>query len=240
MSARDRKLKELSPPLKQQILHTESRLIIIGDIHGCYDELVQLLDKTNYDKENDILISVGDLVAKGPNTSDVIDFFMTHNSYVVMGNHEWAVLRWLEQTNTYGLKQKSQHQSLSKTLRKDQLEYLKNLPHIIHIPFYNLIIAHAGVDPSKEIKDNNSYDTMHIRNILKDGTTTELTTSGYKWITNWNGPEYIIFGHDAKVQIQESEYALGIDTACVYGERLSCVIYPNKEIISVESNMRYV
>ena len=50
MSARDRKLKELSPPLKQQILHTESRLIIIGDIHGCYDELLQLLDKTNYFK----------------------------------------------------------------------------------------------------------------------------------------------------------------------------------------------
>ena len=75
---------------------------------------------------------------------------------------------------------------------------------------------------------------------IYNGISTELTDRGVQWTTEWNGPEFIVFGHDAKKRIQETEYALGLDTACVYGERLSCVIYPNKEIISVESNMRYV
>jgi predicted phosphodiesterase len=237
MSLKDKELKKIAEPLRQQTLDINNRIIIVGDIHGCYDELLELMEKVDYN-ETDVLISVGDIVAKGPKTSEVIDYFMHENRYCVMGNHEWTVLRFINNQNSYKLKKHSEHKKLSTNLRDDQLAYLQNLPHTLHIPTYNLVIVHAGVDPNKNIHDNNSYDVMHIRNIF-DGVTTELTDKGVQWTTEWNGPEFIVFGHDAKKRIQDTEHALGLDTACVYGERLSCVIYPDKQIVSVEAKKRY-
>jgi Icc-related predicted phosphoesterase len=49
------------------------RTILIGDIHGCYDEFMSLLDKVNYDKDNDRLIILGDFIDKGPKSFEIID-----------------------------------------------------------------------------------------------------------------------------------------------------------------------
>lgn len=78
----------------------DKRTIIIGDIHGCYTELLELLTKINFSPE-DILISVGDIVDRGPDSEKVVDFFKsTPNAYVVFGNHERKICKIIEGIGT--------------------------------------------------------------------------------------------------------------------------------------------
>lgn len=77
---------------------TTHRHLVIGDIHGRFNTLIELLDKANYNPESDILVSVGDLIDRGPRSVEVIDFFAAPNRYAVRGNHEQMVLnnkKWL-------------------------------------------------------------------------------------------------------------------------------------------------
>jgi serine/threonine protein phosphatase 1 len=70
-----------------------SRTIVVGDIHGCYDELVDLLEEVNF-ADNDRLISVGDLITKGPKNREVLDRFMSEPNFLtVIGNHDLALRR---------------------------------------------------------------------------------------------------------------------------------------------------
>ena len=69
----------------------ESRTIVVGDIHGCYDELMDLLDQVNFGPK-DRVVSVGDLVTKGPKNREVLELFMTDARFsAVMGNHDLAL-----------------------------------------------------------------------------------------------------------------------------------------------------
>ncbi len=79
--------------LEVQSSDLKSKLIIIGDVHGCFDELMNLLDKCGYNKDIHTLIFVGDLVNKGPKSREVIQFAMNHNALVVRGNHDDAALK---------------------------------------------------------------------------------------------------------------------------------------------------
>ncbi|HKR60529.1 MAG TPA: metallophosphoesterase, partial [Pyrinomonadaceae bacterium] len=78
-----------------------SRTIVVGDIHGCYDELVSLLDLVELQAE-DRVVAVGDLITKGPKDKDVLDLFETDNRFLsVLGNHDLAVLRyWRGEANS--------------------------------------------------------------------------------------------------------------------------------------------
>ena len=260
VSSKECKMRNIADPLKISTININNykRTIIMGDIHGCYDELINLLNKVNYDSNNDLLISVGDLIAKGPKSLEVLNFFINNkNTLCVMGNHEYAVVRWLffaesnesNKSIPIGLKPGSEHEKMAKMLNSEQIKYLYNLPHILQISTKfdidekktknNLIIVHAGINPLIDISQNNSYDVMYVRNI-HNSLATEYISNGTNWTELWKGEETIIFGHDAIRGIQIKNNSIGLDSACVYGKQLSCIIYPNKEIVSVPALNMYV
>lgn len=72
--------------------HTDQRLIIVGDVHGMYDELMQLMHKVDYDKSNDVIVFLGDMITKGYDSLGVVDFAIKHGAYCVRGNHEDEIL----------------------------------------------------------------------------------------------------------------------------------------------------
>lgn len=68
------------------------RHLIVGDLHGRYDQFMHLLDKANYDPAKDILYSVGDLIDRGPKSLECVEFFEGERRYVIKGNHEMMML----------------------------------------------------------------------------------------------------------------------------------------------------
>lgn len=253
MDEKEIKLRSSSSKLIIKNIHINyyQRLIVVGDIHGCFDEFNILLKKIKYDELNDILISVGDFLMKGPKSLETLKFFMeSKNCYSVMGNHEYTVLRWYDVINNnfeniLDLKIGSEHQLFANILNNDQISYLKRLPHIIKFNglYENLIIIHAGINPYYDLQDQKPFDIMHTRNILNKKCIEKISI-GEPWVNVlskiWKSDEIFIFGHDATRNLQRGNNFIGLDSACVYGNKLSCLIYPKKDIFSVNANKQYV
>lgn len=232
--------------LEYEYLQQFDEIVVIGDIHGCYDEFNELLEKVHSETpskrpEKCLKILVGDLVNKGPESKKVLQLCRDkyYNSILaVRGNHDEIVMnlynRWKSSKNKKEGKLEERNNWI-KGLPKRYIDYLCSLPYSISIPSLSCIIVHAGVDPSLDEPHKttplNTMITMRNIVVLKDpktGRTSYLCTKsneeGAPWATFWPGPDHIYFGHDARRRLQnEHEFATGLDTGCVYGDRLSYI-----------------
>eukprot|EP00759_Apiculatamorpha_spiralis_P017851 PhF_6_TR23954/c0_g1_i1/m.33525 len=190
-----------------------------------------------------MLCLVGDLVAKGPDSAGVIDTAMEYNALMTLGNHDWTVLRWanLALPPMPNPAAKPPHRFLAKDLNEKQLKYLQDAPHMIRIPQHNAVVVHAACrwDTPEGIDATNSYDAMHARTYVAETGGLEEAFDGVPWASVYPGPEYVVFGHDAKRKLQRYENACGIDTGCSYGNSLTALVLPGKELVSVESLRNY-
>src|ERR1044072_851175 len=124
------------------------RTIVVGDIHGCYDELEDMLAEVNFAAE-DRLISVGDLITKGPKSREVLDRFIAEPQFsAVIGNPDLALRRrW----NGEKFKLKDSQKPTHKALKKDKahyVAYLNSLPFMIDLGTH--LIVHGGIRPGGE------------------------------------------------------------------------------------------
>src|SRR6185436_3906417 len=123
----------------------ESRTIVVGDIHGCYDELMKLMDKVELQK-SDRVISVGDLIAKGPKSREVLDLFINDPRFSsVIGNHDLALRRrW----NGEDVELKGSDKETHKELKGEKdiyVPFLNQLPFVIELDTH--LVVHAGLRP---------------------------------------------------------------------------------------------
>src|SRR5918992_5908199 len=104
------------------------RRIVVGDIHGCYDELMELIEKVDLG-DDDRVISVGDLITKGPKSKEVLELFMTDPRFTtVIGNHDLALRRkWYGEDVELKPAQKEAHREL-KGEKDHYASYLNRLP----------------------------------------------------------------------------------------------------------------
>lgn len=230
------------------------RYIIVGDVHGCVEQLEALVAKVNYVKNKDCLIIVGDYVNKGPDSIGVIRACQRWGALGVLGNHDYTLLNCCarQRRRPYALDDlKDPVKRLAQNLPKDCEYYLRSLPHILRLPAYNVVIVHAGLNIQYPLEKQNVVELMHLRRlervvthdpqhhnreVVKFNAITK-GSGGEPWGALWEGPETVIFGHDAYAGFQAHQHALGIDTGCVYGDPLTCVVYspehPQGEFFSV-------
>jgi len=256
-------------PLRiHQKLRVSNRCLVIGDVHGCLSELKSLIKQSGINTNDDILI-VGDLVAKGPSSSDVLQFCINRNIRSVLGNHDHLVLRYADRLNRLTklnqlcfngnefdltttarlqmaeltkLKENSEHDQIAMELTDEQLTYIASLPLTITLKNHSgMVLVHAGVVPNTPLENQNPFDLLYLRNILSDGKATKNPNEpdSKPWIDCYKQLPYVIFGHDAKRKLQQSEYALGLDTGCCYGNHLTGVILPEKKLISAKAERVY-
>ena len=219
----------------------KQRIIIVGDVHGCLEELKELLEKIKYEIDKDRLIFVGDLVGKGPKSVEVVDYVMKIGAEAVMGNWEYNLIHrpcmLNHECSTNITTNNNEEQSVFNEL---QLKWLRKLPYYLHLPEHNVVIVHAGLVPNIPLKEQKSHSMISMRNILSSGETHHSPDAGGKaWVEVWKGPYYVVFGHDAKRGLQLASHALGIDTGCVYGNELTAYLLPTKELVSVKAYRRY-
>lgn len=217
-----------------------TRTLIVGDIHGCREELEDLLEESGWDSE-DKLVSVGDLVAKGPDSLGVIRLFAELGGLAVRGNHDEHCLRWWrakagrEPLPTL----KPAHQAVVDSLGDAEWRWLSALPLWLHLADYDALVVHAGLLPDVPLDQQEPDDLMNMRSILGDGSASRSYEAGTPWASLWPGPRLVVFGHDAVRGVQLHPHAIGLDSGCVYGGWLTGVWLPGRDLVSVPARAAY-
>ncbi len=210
-----------------------SRTIVVGDIHGCFDELQELLDKVGLEK-TDRVVSVGDLITKGPKSRDVLNLFMSDERFsTVMGNHDLTLRRkWNGEDIDLKSAQKETHKEL-KDEKDLYLGYLNTLPFMIDLESH--LVIHAGIRPNVELYSQTTGDLTRIRTLGPDRESEE----GTPWYHMYQGEKIILFGHWPAPEPRRGPKAIGLDTGCVYGYNLTAYIIETDEFVSVTAKRAY-
>src|SRR5690349_20825855 len=118
------------------------RTLIVGDIHGCLAELEDLIAAAGISKKTDQLISVGDTVAKGPESHGVLKLLRDWSARAVKGNHDAHVLKFRRGEEK---EMKKEHRSVARSLSENDWQYLEALPLFLRLP--GIIVVHGGALP---------------------------------------------------------------------------------------------
>lgn len=248
----ERKKHVLNNEIKKiQEISCTGRCIIIGDIHGCFEELLELLEKLKIEK-SDTVISVGDFLDRGNNPSDCLDLWMKEKYYSVLGNHDKRYIDWYEG------KEVSFQEKFSETINKlskssKYYTYLKSLPKIIRITNMNMVVVHAALDIN--YTNINKMIDNSISNILLRGRYIRKEMNNYKylklgediktdclWFNYYQNDSKIVYGHtpteNSEICIANNTY--GIDTGCCYGKYLTALVIDKETITSVKVKSKKV
>jgi calcineurin-like phosphoesterase family protein len=209
------------------------RTIVIGDIHGCFDELRSLLSEVAF-QPGDRVIAVGDLVVKGEKNREILDLFIDERHFSsVIGNHDLALVRFWRGEIT-SLKE-AQHRTYVE-LEFDgnrYFSYLDSLPTMIDIGTH--LVVHAGVRPAIPLSEQSIDDLTELRTLGADRTSR----SGIPWYDIYDGHKIVLFGHWPATEPRRGKHAIGLDTGCVYGYRLTAYIVETGEFASVPAKRPY-
>jgi len=210
-----------------------SRTIVIGDIHGCFQELMKLLDMVNFSR-SDELVSIGDLVDRGPQSKEVVDFFInTPNASAILGNHEDKQIRIFDGELEPSLSQKicfEQWGDYSKTA----IAYFRTLP--LYLFRAGFLLVHAGVLPFLPPAEQPRNTLLRARMPWMKGS---FDKSYGGWWKHYTGSTPVVYGHSVFREVHIENNTYGIDTGACHGQSLSGIILETKEIVQVHSEKDY-
>ena len=227
------------------------RTIVIGDVHGCIDELERLLRACERDADTGVVL-VGDLVAKGPDSRAVVGLAREIGALAVLGNHDEKVLRVAAGENgsppavgdpLARAGGRGEHARVAAALEAGDLDWLRDLPRWLSLGPENpggpeTLVVHGGFLPGVPLADQDPELLIHLRSIRPDGHPSKRL-DGAPWGSVWHGPQHVLFGHDAVRGLQMHPFTTGLDTGCVYGGRLTAMVLPERRLVSVEARRRY-
>lgn len=228
------------------------KIAFIGDIHGCIDELKELVDLLKDQKIYDIW-HCGDLVDRGPDSGQVIQYCIDNNIRGVLGNHDAGAINiWeLSKENPDFRPKKKDKATTFSQLNQDRINYLKSLPKIHVFEEINTILVHGGLVNAKIEDQPHSVTYMqlihkdyfgHSKWFNKDKkgvTEEEYKAQGWeRWYRLWEGDYNVVFGHSGFVKPlvytnKKGFKCIGIDTGCCFGRTLTALIMPDMVFLEV-------
>jgi len=187
-------------------------IYVVGDVHGCretFSDLLNLIAPT----EDDLIILVGDLVRKGPDSKGVVDLVRSRENVVsVRGNNEQKLIDGRKRLPS---------------LSSDDVSFLESLP--LAISWGDSLVVHGGVDPRKPIAEHARAELLTLRSLAPEG--------GYErpyWFETRRKSPRVFFGHTVLSEPFETDWAVGLDTGCVYGGRLTAYRCSTGEFVGVD------
>lgn len=236
---------------------------IIGDVHGCTDELEMLLERLGYtvarvDRDGEPhyqvippegrkIVFVGDLVDRGPRIGDalrlVMDMVEAGNALCVLGNHEAKVERWLQGRQVkvgHGLDRTIAELGTADPAFRERVgRFIGKLVSHYLLDAGRLAVAHAGIK-----EDMQGRASGAIRSFCLYGETTgEIDEFGLPvrldWAAGYRGDTRVVHGHTPVVEAAWLNNTICIDTGCVFGGKLTALRYPELELVSVPAARAY-
>ena len=232
---------------------------IIGDVHGCFDELVSLLERLGYQVtppiagdagDNGYAVShpegrkavfVGDLVDRGPGVANVLKLVMSMvadgTALCVAGNHESKLVRKLKGRNvqvSHGLAESlEQLERESPEFQEMATRFMDGLISHYVLDGGNLVVAHAGMK-----EEYLGRASARVRDFCLYGETTGETDEWglpvrADWAAGYRGHAMVVYGHTPVAEPAWLNRTINVDTGCVFGGRLTALRYPENELVSV-------
>ena len=242
-------------PLWNNKKHESGPFDIIGDVHGCCDELetllqtlgYQLKEHTYYHPEDRKVIFLGDLVDRGDRILDTLNLVQkmvaAGSALCVPGNHDYKLLRKLKGQNVkvnHGLdKTLKELESLDESELRSLQSFLDSLISHYVLDQGRLVVAHAGMKQAYQ-----GRGSAKVREFALYGETTgEIDEFGlpvrYNWASDYRGDAIVVCGHTPVPAPVWLNGTIDIDTGCVFGGNLTALRYPEKELVSVPAQKVY-
>ena len=233
---------------------------IIGDIHGCYDELLELLAQLGYRADADVgmrhpdgrrAIFLGDLVDRGPKIPATVtlvrQMVATGQALCVPGNHDVKLARYLHGKKvqvSHGLAESiAQIEALPEeeraSWRRDYLSFADDLISHYVLAGGDLVVAHAGMKEAFQGRASG-----RVRDFALFGETTGETDEfglpfRYNWAADYRGRAAVVYGHTPVPAADWLNNTINIDTGCVFGGSLTALRWPERELVSVAAHQTY-
>ncbi len=227
---------------------------IIGDVHGCREELLELVQKMGWELEPTLhhpedrkLFFVGDLVDRGPDSVGVLKLVMQAVkdgvAHCVPGNHDVKLARALggaDVQTKHGLAETlEQLAGETEEFRNEVREFIANMVSHAVLDDGKLCIAHAGM--REEMQGRGSGAVREFA--LYGETTGEIDEFGlpvrYNWASEYRGKAMVVYGHTPVPEAQWLNGTIDIDTGCCFGGALTALRYPEKQLVSVQAKQVY-
>jgi protein phosphatase len=250
-------------PLWNNKKHEHGPFDIIGDVHGCLDEITELLGLLGYRVEETDragergyrvtppadrkAIFLGDLVDRGPKIPQVLRLVMgmvaDGTALCVPGNHDMKLMRKLRGRDvqiTHGLAESlTQLESESAEFHRQVVEFLDGLVSHYVLDDGNLVVAHAGMKAEMQGRGSGK-----VREFALYGETTGETDEfglpiRYNWAAEYRGRAAVVYGHTPVPEPEWLNRTINIDTGCVFGGQLTALRYPERELVSVRARRVY-
>ena len=239
---------------------------IIGDIHGCFDEMMSLITKLGYEKQGDVyihpdgrrLLSAGDIMSRGPKSIETMQFWLRQIeadlSYMTDSNHGWKIARWLKGQNVslkhgdeYVAEEFEQYEQMhgreaTEALKERFANMLLSAPSHYILTKNNVrkvVVTHAG------IKDHYiGKESKRIKDFCRYGAVEGVDENGKSirgdWFMDHKTSELIVWGHDPKLKPFKENRTINIDQGVVFGGQLTAFRYPEQSFIAVDALNNYV
>ncbi|HKC86248.1 MAG TPA: polynucleotide kinase-phosphatase [Blastocatellia bacterium] len=233
---------------------------IIGDVHGCFDELRELLARLGYQitedgrkvysvraPEDRKVVFLGDLVDRGPKIPETLKLVMSmvESGYAlcVPGNHDVKLMRKLRGKNvkiTHGLAESlEQLKAESEEFKTRVADFIDGLVSHYVLDGGSLVVAHAGMKESLQGRASGK-----VRDFALFGETTGETDEyglpvRYNWPAEYRGRAMVVYGHTPVPEPEWLNRTINVDTGCVFGGKLTALRYPEKELVSVSAQRVY-
>jgi len=218
--------------------------VIYGDVHGCleeWEELRKLIPKNSFE------ISVGDILDKGPYPVEALRYAKKNKIFTIMGNHEYKHIRKYWGRN---VKLDEDQQRIYPKLKQEDFEFIESMPFFLKLN--RLTVVHAGIT-NKIYLSNPPLNIMTLLLFLRDVDENEKflplnhnNPNARYWADVYNGHEgFVVYGHNPFREVKKNKHSIGIDTGCVYGNKLTAYVIKNPlkpyegEIIQVKAKKQY-
>jgi serine/threonine protein phosphatase 1 len=191
-------------------------IYVVGDVHGCRPALERLLDELD-PVPTELVVFVGDLVRRGPDSRGVVDLIRSMpNAVSIRGNNEEKVITGRRP---------------AEDLTPEDLRWLRSLPAALS--WEDHLVVHGGVRPDRPYREHTLEDVQNTETLETDAGEPVY------WWEQYAGPDRVFFGHKVLDRPYLGDHAVGLDTGCVYGGTLTAYDCARDRTVSVEPDRTY-